>query len=1066
MNIGVVRSSSRGLHRGFYVIPRALLVPIRYPLFLLMGLVSVALFGASKVNAQANPPGTFIEVQAVLNDESRVCSFFKHKKKTTAYLRRIDGLKIQGKRFWDIKKLKKEVSTRSKTVQALKKIKTPSGKKKFKKEKVKLATFKAAKSQLQECLKKGTAHSASVPVTFAHVQGLIDQQCMSCHGVLGWQNTQEFFRDSGRVVPGDLEASPFYTFLSNNPEGYQPGYMPKGLPPLSDQNLLLLGRWILSIEQPLSPTATPTPGGAMGEGRNLYNANCSGCHGLIDVSSKWGRTEAQILAAMNSVPQMLFLKNQLTTEQIQKIALALSVVQPPEEGTVSVTNLGSVIEGNSGGAQVYMQFEVRLTGAASQPFTVGFVTTNGGALADSDFEFLAGTLQFQGVDQEVHIINVPIFSDDFPELDESLYVDIGGVSYGGVRVGTSTASGIIINDDGAGSNPPPLASQVRAAYAFNGNYHDAVGIADAQPEGTVSFTSQMDARIGSAAVRFDDATDHVIVPGDNFKEMSDFSFAAWVYWENSSSTTSRIFDFGASETNYIYFVPNDSTNRCRFEIRGDGFGPYILQCNPGVTLPDNQWVHLAVTFNSATDQMYIFFDGQQVAARNFVGLPMSLMRLTDNKIATSRVAGQTEFVGRIDEVIVWDAALDQSQVAEVMNMTGSASFSSGLEVLLDGAPVPNGSLLDFGSAETGSVLSKTLLVVNNGLGGLELLSDPKVELGGADADSFIIKVQPMPWQQLIGLNSVASFLVRYTPTLAGTKNATLLLDNSDPLHGNFALALRGTATGDPVIPPGGGGGGGGDPVLAEGQQLYAINCASCHGVLAHSSKLGRSAQQIMDALNQVPQMQTLELTSDQVQKIALALNSPPPPTEAQDYVRTAVVNVGTAPYVVSMLTDIFLPPDPSMYTGADITIAQIISQGVFGLNLDGSLHAAGRVMFFSRRRQRFDTSFQVEELNNLQRPVPDTVRAGLLRRVCDLITQEDRAVNNALGKIGYTSTQELSAQAVKDIYEKLFAPGKTLPIYMAENIYTFPNGAPGYSNIDKWRFVLNLFCLSGEGEKL
>ncbi|MDH5407399.1 MAG: c-type cytochrome, partial [Gammaproteobacteria bacterium] len=70
---------------------------------------------------------------------------------------------------------------------------------------------------------------------------------------------------------------------------------------------------------------------------------------------------------------------------------------------------------------------------------------------------------------------------------------------------------------------------------------------------------------------------------------------------------------------------------------------------------------------------------------------------------------------------------------------------------------------------------------------------------------------------------------------------------------------------------GGGGSGGGGNVPLDGAQLYADNCASCHGS-APGSKAGRSADQIQTAINGVPAMNGLSgLTVEELAAIATAI---------------------------------------------------------------------------------------------------------------------------------------------------------------------------------------------------
>ncbi len=75
------------------------------------------------------------------------------------------------------------------------------------------------------------------------------------------------------------------------------------------------------------------------------------------------------------------------------------------------------------------------------------------------------------------------------------------------------------------------------------------------------------------------------------------------------------------------------------------------------------------------------------------------------------------------------------------------------------------------------------------------------------------------------------------------------------------------------------------PPTTDGASLYGTYCQSCHGALASSSKLNRSATQITNAISTVNQMNTINLTSTQIQSIAAALASvaPAPTTGVELY---------------------------------------------------------------------------------------------------------------------------------------------------------------------------------------
>ncbi len=57
----------------------------------------------------------------------------------------------------------------------------------------------------------------------------------------------------------------------------------------------------------------------------------------------------------------------------------------------------------------------------------------------------------------------------------------------------------------------------------------------------------------------------------------------------------------------------------------------------------------------------------------------------------------------------------------------------------------------------------------------------------------------------------------------------------------------------------------------DGANLFAANCAKCHGPIETSKKRNKTAAQIRDALEKVKKMQTIRLTAQEIEKIAAAL---------------------------------------------------------------------------------------------------------------------------------------------------------------------------------------------------
>jgi mono/diheme cytochrome c family protein len=92
------------------------------------------------------------------------------------------------------------------------------------------------------------------------------------------------------------------------------------------------------------------------------------------------------------------------------------------------------------------------------------------------------------------------------------------------------------------------------------------------------------------------------------------------------------------------------------------------------------------------------------------------------------------------------------------------------------------------------------------------------------------------------------------------------------------------------------------PTTPNGASLYATNCESCHGSLATSERIGRTAVQIQDAINtNAGGMSYLStLTPEQVQAIAdaLATNVPPSTEPLAIIVPANITNVSTGQYTI------------------------------------------------------------------------------------------------------------------------------------------------------------------------
>lgn len=127
-----------------------------------------------------------------------------------------------------------------------------------------------------------------------------------------------------------------------------------------------------------------------------------------------------------------------------------------------------------------------------------------------------------------------------------------------------------------------------------------------------------------------------------------------------------------------------------------------------------------------------------------------------------------------------------------MDVTGNSNS------ILDGDNTP--SVLDdtyFGSADivSGSV-DHTFTISNGGNMALNLSGSPAVQLSGSHAADFSVLAQP---PSSIGPSSSSAFQIRFDPSVAGIRTATVSIDNDDTDENPYTFDIQGTGSVDPEI---------------------------------------------------------------------------------------------------------------------------------------------------------------------------------------------------------------------------------------------------------------------------
>ncbi len=120
---------------------------------------------------------------------------------------------------------------------------------------------------------------------------------------------------------------------------------------------------------------------------------------------------------------------------------AINYVSVP---TISIASASAAESVN--GVAGAIEFKVTLSAPLTQQITVNYGTSNGTAAAGLDYTSTSGTLTF-APGETVKPILVDLINDNLVEPNETFFVDLSGISSSAVALGTSRATGTIVNDD-------------------------------------------------------------------------------------------------------------------------------------------------------------------------------------------------------------------------------------------------------------------------------------------------------------------------------------------------------------------------------------------------------------------------------------------------------------------------------------------------------------------------------------------------------------------------------------------------------------------------------------------
>ncbi len=196
-----------------------------------------------------------------------------------------------------------------------------------------------------------------------------------------------------------------------------------------------------------------------------------------------------------------------------------------------------------------------------------------------------------------------------------------------------------------------------ACYDMEASPRDTTSnLMDAVAGGTVQYSSTSK-KLGEKSLVLNGTNAFLQLPAQvaGFEEMT---IATWVNWQNTSSSWTRIFDFGNGTDEYMFLCPKNNGSKMRFVIKSDG-EEHVLEA----AKLTSGWHHVAVTLGE--DGVFLYVDGAQAGTSDMACRP-SQIQPSRCYIGRSQFAVDPLFKGNIDDFRIYNYALSSDDIALIM----------------------------------------------------------------------------------------------------------------------------------------------------------------------------------------------------------------------------------------------------------------------------------------------------------------------------------------------------------------------------------------------------------------